>query len=94
MFKKILASFLLIAAVLIVGAQTNRAEAYWGVVVNCREWISLRSYRSTEAPAITTIPLGEWVWIYRGSYSNGFLEAEYNGMHGYVLDAYIKYVKE
>jgi len=93
MFKKFLASFLLIAAVLLVGAQT-RAEAYWGVVVNCREWISLRSYRSTEAPRVCTIPLGEWVWIYGNSYSDGFLEAEYNGMHGYVLNAYIKYVKE
>lgn len=93
MFKKFLASFLLIAAVFLVGAQ-SRAEAYWGVVVNCREWISLRSYRSTEAPRICAIPLGEWVWIYSGSYSGGFLEAEYNGMHGYVLDAYIKFVKE
>ncbi len=94
MFKKVLATFLLAATLLIVGGQINRAEAYWGVVVNCREWISLRSYRSTEAPRVTTIPLGEWVWIYRNSYSDGFLEAEYNGMHGFVLDAYIKYVKE
>ena len=94
MVKKILATALLAFTLLLVGGQVNRAEAYWGVVVNCREWISLRSYRSTEAPQLARIPLGDWVWIYRGTYSNGFLEAEYEGMHGYVLDAYIKYVKD
>jgi len=94
MLKKIFATFLLAVTLVVVGGQFNRTEAYWGLVVNCREWISLRSYRSTEAPRITRIPLGEWVWIYSGSYSNGFLEAEYNGMHGYVLDAYIKYIKD
>lgn len=94
MLKKIVASFLLAAALLVVGAETNRAEAYWGVVVNCNEWITLRSYRSTEAPAVCRIPLGEWVWIYNNSLSNDFLEADYQGMRGYVLNAYIKYVKE
>ena len=93
MLKKIFATFLLAVTLLIVGGQ-NQAEAYWGVVVNCREWISLRSYRSTEAPRLAQIPLGEWVWIYPNSYSDGFLAAEYGGMRGYVLSAYIKYVKD
>ena len=93
MLRKFFAMVLLTATLLLAGGQ-SQAEAYWGVVVDCREWISLRSYRSTEAPRLAQIPLGEWVWIYNGSYSNGFLEAEYNGMHGYVLNAYIKYVKE
>lgn len=92
MFKKIFASFLLVATLLIVGGQT-RAEAYWAVVVNCREWISLRSYPSTEAPRLCAIPLGEWVWI-NGSAGGGFLSAEYGGMSGYVLAAYTKYVKD
>lgn len=92
MFKKIFASFLIVAALLIVGGQT-RAEAYWAAVVNCREWISLRQYASTEAPALTTIPLGEWVWI-NGEAGNGFLSAEYGGMRGYVLKAYTMYVKD
>ncbi len=94
MFKKVFATFLLAVTLIVAGGQFNRAEAYWGLVVNCREWISLRTYRSTEAPRRTTIPLGEWVWIYNNSYADGFLEAEYNGMHGYVLSAYIKYIKE
>ena len=94
MVKKFFATILVAATLVAVGGQFNRAEAYWGLVVNCREWISLRSYPSTEAPRRTTIPLGEWVWIYNNSYTNGFLEAEYNGMRGYVLSAYIKYIKE
>ena len=76
------------------GGQNNQAEAYWGMVVNCREWITLRSYPSTEAESLAQIPLGEWVWINRGYYHDGFYSAEYNGRHGYVLAAYIKYVKE
>ena len=93
MFKKVLATFLLATALLIVGGQTNRAEAYWAVVVNCREWISLRSYASTDAPCLAEIPLGEWVWI-SGNAGNGFSAAEYNGISGYVLTAYTKYVKD
>lgn len=94
MVKKFLAVFLLTISLMVVGANDNKAEAYWGMVVNCREWISLRQYPSTEAPRLAAIPLGEWVWINRGYYHDGFLSAEYNGMRGYVLDAYIKYIKE
>ncbi len=94
MVKKFFAVFLLAATFMVIGLQDSKAEAYWGLVVNCREWISLRQYPSTQAPRLTTIPLGEWVWINRGYYENGFLSAEYNGMRGYVLDAYIKYIKD
>lgn len=94
MIKRFLAAIVLAVSLLVVGGQDNRAEAYWGVVVNCREWITLRSYPSTEADTVTRIPLGEWVWINRGYYHDGFYSAEYNGMQGYVLAAYIKYVKD
>lgn len=94
MVKKVFATFLLAVTLLIVGGQSNRAEAYWAVVVNCREWISLRSYPSTEAPRLAQIPLGDWVWIYRDPAQNGFLRAEYNGIQGFVLAAYTKYVKD
>ena len=94
MAKKILVTLLLALSFTVIGGQNNQAEAYWGMVVNCREWITLRSYPSTEAASLDRIPLGEWVWIHRGYYHDGFLSAEYNGQRGYVLDAYIKYVKE
>lgn len=94
MLKKLFATMILAISFVIIGGQSNQAEAYWGMVVNCREWITLRSYPSTEATSLARIPLGEWVWIHRGYYHDGFLSAEYNGQRGYVLDAYIKYVKE
>lgn len=94
MLKKLLAVILMITAFWAVETTNNQAEAYWGVVVNCREWITLRSYPSTDATSLARIPLGEWVWIHRGYYHDGFLSAEYNGQRGYVLEAYIKYVKE
>lgn len=94
MLKKIFLSMLLAVSLVIIGGQSNQAEAYWGVVVNCREWITLRERPSTEAYSLARIPLGDWVWIDRDYYNNGFYRAEYEGMHGYVLAAYIKYVKD
>lgn len=94
MLKKILATLILSVSFFAFGGQNNQAEAYWGLVVNCREWITLRSYPSTQAEALARIPLGEWVWINGGRERNGFYSAEYEGMRGYVLAAYIKYIKE
>ena len=93
MLKKVLLTMVLAVSLLVIGGQDNRAEAYWGLVVNCREWITLRSYPSTEAESLAQIPLGEWVRI-RGRARDGFLAAEYDGQYGYVLAAYIKYIKE
>ena len=92
--KKFFAMIVFASSLLFICGQNNQVEAYWGMVVNCREWISLRSYPSTDAPRLSAVPLGEWIWINRGYYENGFYSAEYNGMHGYVLAAYIRYVKE
>ena len=93
MLKKVITSVLLAASILLVGAQENKAEAYWGLVVNCNEWITLRSYPSTEAESLDRIPKGEWVWIHDNYYWNGFYRADYDGQRGYVLAAYIKYIK-
>lgn len=94
MLKKILVTIMLAISFFVVGGQSNQAEAYWGLVVNCREWITLRSYPSTEAASLAKIPLGDWVWIERNYYNNGFYAAEYNGIRGYVLATYIKYIKD
>lgn len=93
MLKKFFVTVALAFTLLIVNGQNNQAEAWWGMVIDCNEWISLREYPSTEAYRLTTIPLHEWVWI-NGNASNGFYSAEYNGMRGYVLKAYIKYIKD
>ena len=61
-------------------------------VVNCREWISLRSAPSTGAPAITTIPLGETV-TYLGTASGGFYQVSWQGRTGYALAEYLQTVR-
>ena len=94
MLKRIILTIIMTVSFLSIGGHENTAEAYWGLVVNCREWITLRSYPSTEAAALDRIPLGDWVWIHQGYYNNGFYSAEYGGQHGYVLAAYIKYIKD
>ncbi|MBR1647690.1 MAG: SH3 domain-containing protein [Selenomonadaceae bacterium] len=96
--KKFLA--LVAALTIIIGASTVQANSgVWcrATVVNCNEWISLRHYPSTEAPRLTTIPLGATVKIYQGqlgenssSPTNGFYWTQYNGMQGWCLKEYIR----
>ena len=56
-------------------------------VVNCNSWVSLRSYPSTSASRVTTVPLGAWVEAYY--YNSEYTECYYNGMHGYILSTYL-----
>ena len=91
MFKKFLASFLLIATVLLVGGgQDNTAEASWyAKVVNCDEWISLWVSPDYDARRIATIPLGAVILI-TDDYDDGeFVSTRYNGVYGYVLKKYL-----
>ena len=69
-------------------------QAYWGIVVNCNEWITLRAKPYTSAATVTRIPLGARVMIYDGAPYNGFYAAKYNGMYGYVLAHYIRSTNE
>ena len=67
---------------------TNTERAgYERTIVNCDEWVSLRSYPSTSAPRITTIPLGAWVESI--GWENGFNQVIYDGQVGWVLTQYI-----
>ena len=71
----------------------NRQEGATSVrraqIVNCNEWITLRSAPSTSASALDHIPLGAYV-TYIGPSSNGFYCIEYRGVRGYGLQAYIE----
>ena len=59
-------------------------------VVNCEEYISLRSYPSTEAPVITTIPLGDMVYVLDDSDGTAaFAHVNYRGRTGYALYSYL-----
>ena len=57
-------------------------------VVNCNEWVSLRSAPSTSASRLAKIPLGQ---IVRDCYraSSGFVYGSYNGLSGYVAAQYL-----
>lgn len=57
-------------------------------VVQCQEFITLRSAPSTKAAEITKIPLYSSV-SYVGPAADGFSEVFYNGQHGYVLAQYL-----
>lgn len=60
----------------------------WLYVVNCQEWISLRSAANTSASVLTTIPLGEKV-AFLSDAGNGFDQVTYNGITGYALSSYL-----
>ena len=59
-----------------------------GRISNCNEWISLRSYPSTSASRLDTIPLGAYV-EYLGPAENGFYKIRYHGQVGYGLRQYL-----
>ena len=57
-------------------------------VVNCDSWVTLRASASTEAATVARIPRGARVEAYK--YNGKFAECYYKGMHGYVLNKYLK----
>ena len=61
---------------------------YKGKVINCNEYITMRTSASTSGSVITTIPVGATVyktWVRYGD----FMEVSYNGYLGWVLAHYI-----
>ena len=59
-------------------------------VVNCSEFITLRTSDSTSAGEICKIPLGAAV-SYVSTAGNGFYKIIYNGYTGYALASYLSY---
>ncbi|GAA6294167.1 hypothetical protein F220043C3_26010 [Enterocloster asparagiformis] len=59
-------------------------------VVNCNEFITLRTSDSTSAGEICKIPLGAAV-SYVSTAGNGFYKIMYNGYTGYALASYLSY---
>lgn len=70
--------------------QNTDYDNYLGTmrIANCKNWVSLRSSPSTKASTVVRIPVGEYVEAYK--YNKKFAECYYNGMHGYVLNKYLK----
>lgn len=57
-------------------------------VVNCNEWVSLRSAPSTAAARLAAVPLGALVRECRVA-GSGFVYGEYDGLWGYILLDYL-----
>lgn len=56
-------------------------------IVNCNDWVTLRSAPSTKASTVTRINWGETVEAYY--YNSQFAECYYMGLHGYILRKYL-----
>ena len=57
-------------------------------VVNCEEWVSLRSQPAASADRLAKVPLGATVENCVLS-SNGFMQCTYQGVSGYILADYL-----
>ena len=84
-FKRVFA--VIIAAIMLSCGISAYADSM--VVVNCNEWVSLRSYPSTSAERLTTVPLGARVESI--GWQNGFNQVIYNGLVGWILTSYLAY---
>jgi uncharacterized protein YgiM (DUF1202 family) len=58
------------------------------IVVNCKEWITLRESPSTSSASLRQIPLGDSV-TFLGNAENGFYHVSYLGTEGYALASYL-----
>ena len=57
-------------------------------VVNCDEWVSLRTSPSTQSDRVTKVPLGASVQAYDCK-DDRFYYCEYQGARGYILREYL-----
>lgn len=60
-------------------------------IVNCQDWVSLRSAPSTQAERLAQVPLGAYVTGECDYYSD-FSYCSYNGVTGYILNEYLEAV--
>ena len=65
-------------------------EYGWATVVNCKEWITLRSEPSVYADSLAHMPLGSRVIFCGWARGTGFCAVKYQGMYGYALREYIR----
>ena len=58
-------------------------------IVNCQDWVSLRSAPSTQAERLAQVPLGAFVTGEYDPYSE-FSYCSYEGVSGYILNEYLE----
>ena len=82
-----LAALALVLACFAASAEENEYYPYM-VVVNCEEWVSLRSGPSTSSGRLAEVPLGEVVTDCT-RYDDRFIYCCYGGQGGYILSKYL-----
>lgn len=85
--KRMLHALLVIALCIPAGALAETAMK----IVNCQDWVSLRSAPSTQAERLAQVPLGAYVTGECDNYSE-FRYCSYNGVSGYILNEYLEAV--
>jgi len=82
--------FAMLAALVLFCSCAMAAGDYLGPmqVVNCEEWVSLRSSPDTKSPRLLAVPLGEVVSECCDGYGS-FVRCEYMGKTGYILGKYL-----
>ena len=85
--KRMLLVLLVIALCIPAGALAEGTMK----IVNCQDWVSLRSAPSTQAERLAQVPLGAYVTGECDYYSE-FSLCSYNGVSGYILNEYLEAV--
>ena len=83
--KRMLLALLVIALCIPFGALAETAMK----IVNCQDWVSLRSAPSTQAERLAQVPLGALVTGEYDPYA-GFSYCSYEGVSGYILNEYLE----
>jgi len=88
--KRILATILVLCVLLCCAARAEGNMEPIGnqLVVNCDNWVSMRSEPNTKAHRVTKVPLGAVVEDCYAA-SNGFAYGTYEGKSGYILMKYL-----
>lgn len=87
--KKLAAILLCIMMIVCANAALALETGDRAAVAYCNEFITLREEESTSAAEITKLKLDETVNIIDDA-ENGFVEVDFRGMNGYVLEKYLK----
>ena len=71
------------------GSTASKSSTYLGkrTIVNCHEFVTLRSKPSTSSSPVTRVAKGQVVDAY--SYNSSFCRCYYNGLEGYILSYYL-----
>lgn len=83
--KRMLLVLLVIALCIPFGALAETAMK----IVNCQDWVSLRSAPSTQAQRLAQVPLGAFV-TGEYDYDSEFSHCSYEGVSGYILNEYLE----